>query len=81
VFKPRHWHHYENVNAAFAAVVAEECGTEPAIVWLQDYHLALCPAFLRQRVPDLAMMHFWHIPWPPWEIYRVPGVGSFWRAC
>lgn len=71
IFKPRHWHHYQHVNAAFAAVVAEECGAEPAVVWLQDYHLALCPAFLRQRVPDLAMMHFWHIPWPPWEIYRA----------
>jgi trehalose 6-phosphate synthase len=71
VFKPRHWHHYQHVNDAFAAVVAEECGTEPAVVWLQDYHLALCPAFLRQRLPELAMMHFWHIPWPPWEIYRA----------
>ena len=71
LFKPRHWHHYQDVNAAFAAVVAEECGEEPAVVWLQDYHLALCPAFLRQRVPDLAIMHFWHIPWPPWEIYRA----------
>src|SRR5262245_36816249 len=47
VFQPRHWHHYQHVNAAFAAVVAEECGDEPAVVWLQDYHLALCPAFLR----------------------------------
>jgi len=71
IFKPRHWHHYQHVNAAFAAVVAEECGAEPAVVWLQDYHLALCPALLRQRIPDLAMMHFWHIPWPPWEIYRA----------
>jgi len=71
LFKPRHWHHYRDVNAAFAAVVAEECGEEPAVVWLQDYHLALCPAFLRQRIPDLAIMHFWHIPWPPWEIYRA----------
>src|SRR5262244_4600848 len=71
VFKPRHWHHYQHVNDAFAAVVAEECGAEPAVVWLQDYHLALCPALLRQRIPDLAMMHFWHIPWPPWEIYRA----------
>jgi trehalose 6-phosphate synthase len=71
VFKPRHWHHYQNVNAAFAAVVAEECGEEPAVVWLQDYQLALCPALLRQRIPEVAMMHFWHIPWPPWEIYRA----------
>jgi len=71
IFKPRHWHHYQDVNASFAAVVAEECSGEPTVVWLQDYHLALCPAMLRQRIPDLTIMHFWHIPWPPWEIYRV----------
>lgn len=71
VFQARHWHHYQEVNAHFAEVVAAECGQERAIVWFQDYHLALCPALLRQCLPDLPIMHFWHIPWPPWEIYRV----------
>ena len=71
VFKPLHWRHYQEVNATFADVVAEECGGARAVVWVQDYHLALCPGLLRQRLPDLAIMHFWHIPWPPWEIYRV----------
>jgi len=71
VFAPRHWRHYQEVNAQFAAVVAEECAGRQALVWMQDYHFALCPAFLRQRLPALALMHFWHIPWPPWEIYRV----------
>jgi trehalose 6-phosphate synthase len=71
VFKPRHWRHYQDVNAHFATVVAEECGGKRALVWLQDYHLALCPALLRQRLPDLAIMHFWHVPWPPWELYRA----------
>jgi trehalose 6-phosphate synthase len=71
VFTPLHWRHYQEVNAHFATAVAEECGEERAVVWLQDYHLALCPAYLRQRRPDLAIMHFWHIPWPPWEVYRT----------
>jgi len=70
-FNPLHWRHYQAVNAHFAAAVAEECGAERAIVWMQDYHLALCPAYLRQRRPTLAIMHFWHIPWPPWEVYRA----------
>jgi alpha,alpha-trehalose-phosphate synthase [UDP-forming] len=71
VFKPLDWHHYQEVNAHFATAVAEECSGERAIVWLQDYHLALCSALLRQHIPDLAIMHFWHIPWPPWELYRA----------
>ena len=68
VFTPLHWRHYQEVNAHFATIAAEECGDKPALVWLQDYHLALCPALLRQRLPDLAIMHFWHVPWPPWEL-------------
>ncbi len=70
-FHPTHWHDYQEVNARFVEAVAEECGTTPALVWLQDYHLALCPAALRRLRPDLTIMHFWHIPWPPWEIYRT----------
>jgi trehalose-6-phosphate synthase len=40
VFKPCDWRHYQEVNAHFATVVAEECRGERALVWLQDYHLA-----------------------------------------
>jgi trehalose 6-phosphate synthase len=71
VFKPLHWRHYQEVNEQFAETVAQECQDTPATVWVQDYQLALCPQYLRQRLPDLSIMHFWHIPWPPWELYRV----------
>jgi trehalose 6-phosphate synthase len=71
VFKPLHWHHYQEVNEQFADSVAQECQDAPATVWVQDYQLALCPQYLRRRLPDLSVMHFWHIPWPPWELYRV----------
>jgi alpha,alpha-trehalose-phosphate synthase [UDP-forming] len=71
VFNLTHWRHYQEVNARFAEVVAEECEGGPATVWIQDYHLALCPGYLRQRAPTLPLMHFWHIPWPPWELYRL----------
>lgn len=36
VFNPHHWHHYQEVNAHFAEVVAEECGNTRAMVWSQD---------------------------------------------
>ncbi|MBI3325170.1 MAG: trehalose-6-phosphate synthase [Nitrospinae bacterium] len=70
-FKPAHWRRYQDVNARFGEAVTEECEGAPAAVWIQDYHLALCPAYLRQRLPHLPIMQFWHIPWPPWELYRV----------
>ena len=71
VFKPLHWRHYQEVNEQFAAAVAQECQAEPATVWVQDYQLALCPQHLRRHLSDASIMHFWHIPWPPWELYRV----------
>jgi trehalose 6-phosphate synthase len=71
VYAPAYWRAYQEVNARFAEAVAEECGTRPALVWFQDYHLALCPAALRRHRPDLTLMHFWHIPWPPWDLYRT----------
>jgi len=43
----------------------------PAIVFIQDYHLALLPRLLRQERPDLALVHFWHIPWPNREAFRI----------
>jgi trehalose 6-phosphate synthase len=56
------WRHYEDVNRAFAAACDDEVdrGGE---VFAQDYHLALLPAMLRQRRPDLRIAHFTHCPW------------------
>jgi trehalose 6-phosphate synthase len=71
VFKPNQWRHYQEVNEQFAEAVAQECQEGPATVWVQDYQLALCAQFLRHRLPEASIMHFWHIPWPPWELYRV----------
>lgn len=71
VFKPIHWRHYQEVNEHFAEAAAQECGEEPATVWVQDYQLALCPQYVRRRLPEASIMHFWHIPWPPWELFRV----------
>src|SRR5215211_5880913 len=56
------WQHYENVNRAFAAACDDEA--EPGgEIFVQDYHLALVPAMLRRRRPDLRIAHFSHCPW------------------
>lgn len=58
------WRHYQHVNGRFAdAVVAEARGSRP-IVLVQDYHFALLPALIRQRLPNATIVAFWHIPWP-----------------
>ena len=40
------------------------------VVWFQDYHFALAPRMLRRRIDDAFLLHFWHVPWPPWDVLR-----------
>jgi trehalose 6-phosphate synthase len=65
-----HWAAYEAYNAAFADALAEEAA-EGAAVLVQDYHLALAPALLRERRPDLRIGHFSHTPWAPPDYFRL----------
>lgn len=67
----RHWERYLRVNRRFAEAVLEEIHGESAAVWFQDYHLAIAPLFVRARRPDLTLAHFWHIPWPPVDVFRL----------
>jgi trehalose 6-phosphate synthase len=61
------WRNYRDVNRAFAAACDDEAD-RGAEVYLQDYHLALAPALLRERRTDLGIGHFTHCPWvePPY---------------
>ncbi len=76
VFRASNWEHYLRVNQRFAAAALEEVGTDPAVVLVQDYHLALVPRLLKDARPDLAVGLFWHIPWPNPEAFRI----CPWRA-
>ncbi|HEY8479221.1 MAG TPA: trehalose-6-phosphate synthase [Spirillospora sp.] len=66
----RAWQSYEAYNAAFADAVARDAapGAKAAI---QDYHLSLAPRMLRERRPDLRIVHFSHTPWAPPEYFRL----------
>ncbi len=69
-FQGRFWRAYQAVNRRFAeAVLAEIPGD--AVVWIHDYHLALCPRYIRRARSDLFLMQFWHIPWPVWDVFRI----------
>lgn len=70
-FRDRFWDAYHEVNTQFAHAVVEEMEGREGLVWFQDYHLALAPAAVRNVRSDLTLAHFWHIPWPAWETYRV----------
>ncbi len=66
------WTAYQRVNQRFADTLAD-VAPQGAIVWIQDDHLQLVPQMLRERRPDVRIGFFFHIPFPPVELFmRLP---------
>ena len=70
-FRAPDWEHYQSVNRRFADVVADEASTEDPIILVQDYHFALLPRMVRERLPRATIITFWHIPWPNPEAFGI----------
>jgi trehalose 6-phosphate synthase/phosphatase len=71
-FDRRQWEHYVAVNRRFAEAADDESRRSPeAQVWVHDYQLMLAPAQLRRRRPDVHLAFFLHIPFPPYDIFRL----------
>lgn len=68
--EPAFMRDYRAVNERFAQAVVEAY-REGDCIWVQDYHLMLAPRHIREALPGAAIGHFWHIPWPAMELYRV----------
>ena len=71
VFRSPDWEHYQTVNQRFADIVVDEARTEDPIVLVQDYHFALLPRMVRERLPRATIITFWHIPWPNPESFGI----------
>lgn len=71
VFRRSDWEHYRAVNERFASAVIKEAEKEDPIVLVQDYHFALLPALITERLPRATVITFWHIPWPNAESFSI----------
>jgi len=71
VFRAEDWEYYKAVNQRFADVVVDEARSEDPIVLVQDYHFALAPRMIRERLPLATIITFWHIPWPNPEVFGI----------
>ncbi len=71
VFRADDWEYYKTINQRFADVVVSESRTEDPIVLVQDYHFALLPRMVREKLPDATIIAFWHIPWPNPEAFGI----------
>jgi trehalose 6-phosphate synthase/phosphatase len=70
-FREADWRQYQAVNRKFADVVLKEARTDHPVVFVQDYHFALLPEMVRDRIPGATVVVFWHIPWPNAETFGV----------
>jgi trehalose 6-phosphate synthase len=82
IFRSDDFQHYADVNRKFAEALCAEVDTEDPIVLVQDYHFALAPRLIRERLPRATVIMFWHIPWPnsqrfgtcPWRKELLEGM-------
>jgi trehalose 6-phosphate synthase len=82
LFRAADWEQYRAVNAKFADAVVREAVSDDPVVLVQDYHFALLPRMIRQRLPKATIIAFWHIPWPnpeafaicPWRVELLDGM-------
>jgi len=73
---------YKAVNRKFADAVVKEADADDPVVLVQDYHFALAPRLIRERLPRATVISFWHIPWPnserlgicPWRSELLEGL-------
>lgn len=77
-FRTEFWERYRAVNLRFAHAAADEAQRHAgrAMVWIQDYHFALVAEALRAMRPELFIHQFWHIPFPPPDIFRLLPIGT-----
>jgi trehalose 6-phosphate synthase/phosphatase len=69
-FDSRDWETYCVVNERFGNTVAAKAGNA-SFVWVHDYQLMLTPAQIRRNLPDIQIGFFLHIPFPPYDVFRL----------
>jgi trehalose 6-phosphate synthase len=71
VFVEQDWEVYRAINQRFANAVVEEAKSANPIILVQDYHFALLPKMISQKLPGATIITFWHIPWPNAETFGI----------
>jgi trehalose 6-phosphate synthase len=71
IFRADDFKTYQTVNARFAEAVSDEVDSQSPLILVQDYHFALAPRAIRERLPLSTIIAFWHIPWPHPSDYAV----------
>ncbi|HPP87460.1 MAG TPA: trehalose-6-phosphate synthase [bacterium] len=69
-FKETYWHYYSQVNEKFSES-SKNLIRNDDLIWIHDYHFLLLPQMLRRHHSKNRIGFFLHIPFPPYEIFRI----------
>jgi len=64
---------YKYMNQKFAQKVYAESkiNNKEPLIMLQDYHLYLCPSYIRKKMKNTFLSQFIHIPWPQSDYFNI----------
>jgi len=69
MFSEEDWQVYKDVNKKFASKILDEKSDKEELIWIHDYHFFLVPMYVKRKKPDAKIAFFYHIPFPPYEIF------------
>ena len=70
IYEKKFWQRYKEVNEKFCDEILKIADPDD-VIWIHDYHLMLLPKLIRDRMPDVQIGFFLHIPFPSSEIFRL----------
>ena len=70
MFERKLWEAYKRVNEIFCEAILKVADPDD-VVLVNDYHLTLLPFFIRQKIKNIKIGFFLHIPFPSFEIFRL----------
>ncbi|MBW2286715.1 MAG: bifunctional alpha,alpha-trehalose-phosphate synthase (UDP-forming)/trehalose-phosphatase [Deltaproteobacteria bacterium] len=69
-FDSHDWASYCVVNERFGETAAAKAA-DASFIWVHDYQLMLAPARIRRDLPGTVIGFFLHIPFPPYDVFRL----------
>lgn len=70
IYDQNFFENYEKVNQLFADRILEVIRPGDTL-WIHDYQLFLLPLMIREKMPDVSIGFFLHIPFPSYEVFRM----------
>jgi len=70
IYNEKLWKAYKQVNERFSQQITKiaEAGDT---IWIHDYQLLLLPQIIRDKMPEISIGFFLHIPFPSFESFRL----------